>query len=147
MQPPYDSCLITACTQLRWKGQFGGYPNPSCQHFLWEETGVPGENPRLSEERYLTESFHRSVTQESAPRIEPTITVVNGTGSGDCATDVLYWGRRVYPGCRPLTLRFKVTLDVYIFRSFSSTYYHSSWSNTREYLTTNDKPISCLVQA
>jgi hypothetical protein len=26
-------------------------PNPPCQLSLWEETGVPGENPRLSAER------------------------------------------------------------------------------------------------
>ena len=26
-------------------------PNPPCQHSLWKETGVPGENPRLSPER------------------------------------------------------------------------------------------------
>jgi hypothetical protein len=28
-------------------------PNPPCQLSLWEETGVPGENPRLSVERWL----------------------------------------------------------------------------------------------
>jgi hypothetical protein len=33
------------------KGQLGANPNPPCQHYLWEETGVPGENPRLSVER------------------------------------------------------------------------------------------------
>ena len=27
------------------------YPNPPSQLSLWEETGVPGENPRLSAER------------------------------------------------------------------------------------------------
>ena len=26
-------------------------PNPFCQLSLWEETGLPGENPRLSAER------------------------------------------------------------------------------------------------
>jgi hypothetical protein len=26
-------------------------PNPPCQLSLWEETGVPGGNPRLSAER------------------------------------------------------------------------------------------------
>jgi hypothetical protein len=26
-------------------------PNPPCQLYLWEETGVLGENPRLSAER------------------------------------------------------------------------------------------------
>jgi hypothetical protein len=41
--------------QLRWKGEWAN-PNPSCQHSLWEETGVRGENPRLSVER-----FHISV--------------------------------------------------------------------------------------
>jgi hypothetical protein len=30
------------------------YPNPLCQLSLWEETGAPGENPRLSAERWLT---------------------------------------------------------------------------------------------
>ena len=29
----------------------GANPNQPCQHSLWEETGVPGENPRLSAER------------------------------------------------------------------------------------------------
>ena len=28
--------------------------HPACQHFLWEETGVPGETPRLSTERWPT---------------------------------------------------------------------------------------------
>ena len=28
--------------------------NQPCQHFQWEETGVPGENPRLLAERWLT---------------------------------------------------------------------------------------------
>ena len=28
-------------------------PNPPCQLSLWEETGVPGENPRLSVEHAL----------------------------------------------------------------------------------------------
>ena len=30
------------------------YPNPPCQLSLWEEIGAPGENPRLSAERWLT---------------------------------------------------------------------------------------------
>jgi hypothetical protein len=29
------------------------YPNPPCQLSLWEETGAPGENVRLSTERSL----------------------------------------------------------------------------------------------
>jgi hypothetical protein len=30
------------------------YPNPPCQLALWEETGAPGENPRLLAERRAT---------------------------------------------------------------------------------------------
>jgi hypothetical protein len=30
------------------------YPNPPCQLSLWEETGAPGENPRLLAEHWLT---------------------------------------------------------------------------------------------
>jgi hypothetical protein len=32
----------------------GSVPNPPCQHSLWEEIRAPGENPRLSVERWLT---------------------------------------------------------------------------------------------
>ena len=39
-------------------------PNPPCQLSLWEETGVPGENPRLSAERWLY-SFHMRTGFES----------------------------------------------------------------------------------
>ena len=66
--------------QLRWKGQLGANPNPPCQHSLWEETGVPGENPRLSVEVLFS---HKSVA-----RIEPTISEVKGPCSDDCAYTV-----------------------------------------------------------
>jgi hypothetical protein len=33
------------------KGQLGANPNLPCQLSLWEETGAPGENTRLSVER------------------------------------------------------------------------------------------------
>jgi hypothetical protein len=39
-------------TQLRWVAKCVN-PNPPCQHSLWEETRVPGENTRLSVERWL----------------------------------------------------------------------------------------------
>ena len=39
-------------------------PNPPCQISLWEETGVPGENLRLSAERWLY-SFHMRTGFES----------------------------------------------------------------------------------
>jgi hypothetical protein len=39
-------------------------PNPPCQLSLWEETGVPGENPRLSAERWLL-LFHMRTGFES----------------------------------------------------------------------------------
>ena len=34
---------VTACRPV--------LPNPPCQLSLWEETGVPGKNPRLSAKR------------------------------------------------------------------------------------------------
>ena len=42
-------------------------PNPSCQLSPWEGTGVPGENPRLSAERWLY-SFHMKTGFESTLR-------------------------------------------------------------------------------
>ena len=41
--------LIPNCTRHRMITYT--YPNPPCQLSLWEETGAPGENPRLSAER------------------------------------------------------------------------------------------------
>jgi hypothetical protein len=57
------------------------YPNPPCQLSLWEETGAPGENPRLSAERWLT------LSRESVARIEPTISEVKDACSDHCATE------------------------------------------------------------
>jgi hypothetical protein len=37
---------------FRANPSLGANPNQPCQHSLWEETGVPGENPRLSAERW-----------------------------------------------------------------------------------------------
>ena len=42
----YNNCDITFLTMF--------YPNPPCQLSLWEETRAPGENPRLSAERWQT---------------------------------------------------------------------------------------------
>ena len=45
-------------TTTAWANYCGRVlPIPPCQHSLWEETGVPGENPRFSAERWLY-SFH-----------------------------------------------------------------------------------------
>jgi hypothetical protein len=35
-------------------------PNPPCQHFLWEETEISGENKRLSTERWRTVLCHET---------------------------------------------------------------------------------------
>jgi hypothetical protein len=83
------------------------YPNPPCQLSLWEETGAPGENPRLSAECWRTlftrvhtwvpHESHMSPTwvhtwvphesHESVARIGPTISEVKGGCSDDCATE------------------------------------------------------------
>jgi hypothetical protein len=59
--------------QLRYYVPNCVYPNPPCQLSLWEETGAPGENPRL-------------FSQESVARFEPTISEVKGACSDDCYT-------------------------------------------------------------
>ena len=41
-------------TPCFWAFSVTDWPNPPSQLSLWEETGVPGENPRLSTERRLT---------------------------------------------------------------------------------------------
>jgi hypothetical protein len=55
----------------------GANPNQPCQHSLWEETGVPGENPCTSFGRALTDSFHMDIIT-STTGIEPTISEVKG---------------------------------------------------------------------
>ena len=42
MRVTYDSIFSYTDNPMALK------PNPPCQLSLWEETGVPGENPRLS---------------------------------------------------------------------------------------------------
>jgi hypothetical protein len=76
--------------QLRWKGQLGGEgggganPNPPCQHSLLEETGVPGENPRLSAERWQT--LFTWVRSENRTH-DLRSSTVQGPCSDDCATE------------------------------------------------------------
>jgi hypothetical protein len=41
--------LVTTTAYANYCGPF--LPNPPCQLSMWEETGVPGGNPRLSAER------------------------------------------------------------------------------------------------
>jgi hypothetical protein len=61
-------------------------PNPPCQLSLWEETGVPGENPRLSAERWLC-SFHMRTGFES---LEPAASEVKGKCANHLATEAPY---------------------------------------------------------
>ena len=62
------------------------YPNTPCQFSLREETGAPGENPRLLAERALIDSCHINDMSHIIARIEPTISEVKGACSDDCAT-------------------------------------------------------------
>ena len=69
----YSSHLLLATShgaQLRWKGQLG-LTQPTLSTSLWEETGVPGENPRLSAERSLTNSFHTTIISRSQRELNP----------------------------------------------------------------------------
>ena len=67
---------------------------PPCQLSLWEETGVPGENPRLSAERWLY-SFHMRTGFESTLRwtllgIELGTSEVKGEWSDHYTTEAPY---------------------------------------------------------
>ena len=47
-------CRKGRVTTTAWANYCGPVlPNPPCQLSLWEENGVPAENPRLSAERWL----------------------------------------------------------------------------------------------
>ena len=66
-------------------------PKPPCQFSLWEETGVLGENPRLSAERWLY-SFHMRTGFQSTLRwtllgIEPVTLEVKGEWSDHYTTE------------------------------------------------------------
>ena len=60
------------------------YPNPPCQLSLWEETGEPGENPRLSAECWRTLPTCDHMYDNG---IEPLTSVVGGSGLDHWATD------------------------------------------------------------
>ncbi len=57
--------------QLRWKGQGLILTHrPPCQHSLWKETGVPGENPQFSQsvDRLFSQKCHKSVARIASPK-------------------------------------------------------------------------------
>ena len=60
---------------VRSYSHLGVNPNTPCQHSLWEETGIPGENPRLSVEGTL---FTQVLYHVSRVRIEHTVSEVKG---------------------------------------------------------------------
>jgi hypothetical protein len=68
-------------------------PNPPCQLSLWEETGVPGENPRLSAERWLffltlfTWGLGSSHIEKFSLRFEPATLEVKGNCANHFATE------------------------------------------------------------
>jgi hypothetical protein len=68
-------------------------PNPPCQLSLWEETGVPGENPRLSTERWLFTLFTRGLgsshIEKFSLRLEPATLEVKGKCANHFATTCL----------------------------------------------------------
>jgi hypothetical protein len=65
-------------------------PNPPCQLSLLEETGVPGENPRLSAERWLLlfshEDWVRVALRKFSLRFEPAASEVKGKCANHLAT-------------------------------------------------------------
>ena len=57
-------------------------PNPPCQLSLLEKTGVPGENPRLSAERWLYSFLHED--------IKPGTLEAKGEWSDHYTAEILY---------------------------------------------------------
>ena len=55
LKAPRAAALRPNVTEHSYDGRVGWVSililNQPCQHFKWEETGVPGENPRLLAER------------------------------------------------------------------------------------------------
>ena len=82
------------------------YPNPPCQLSLWEETGAPGENPRLSTERWLT-----LFTWVGYERLEPATSEVKGACTANCATEAP--SRQLRAGLLWKTARFHLSLVVH----------------------------------
>jgi hypothetical protein len=77
----HTSLMICALTYV---------PNPPCQLSLWEETGVPGENPRLSAERWLysfTWGLGSTHIEKFSLRFEPATLEVKGK----CANHIGPW--------------------------------------------------------
>ena len=65
-------------------------PNPPCQLSLWEETGLPGGNPRLSAERWLLifshEEWDRVALRMFSLRLEPVASEVKSKCTNHLAT-------------------------------------------------------------
>jgi hypothetical protein len=84
-------------------------PNPPCQLSLWEETGVPGENPRLSAERCLFTLFAwglgSSHIEKFSLRLEPAILEVKDKYINHLATEA------PFPFCSSHALHTTITLD------------------------------------
>ena len=80
---------------IRGLFQLGANPNPFCQHFLWDETGVPGENPRLSAEHFhISGALGWGITMRTfSLRIEHATLEVKGERSDHCATEVVTIGK------------------------------------------------------
>ena len=66
-------------------------PNPPCQLSLWEETGVPGENPRLRQSvdflLFSHEDWVRVALRKYLVRLEPAASEVKGKCANHLATE------------------------------------------------------------
>ena len=91
-------------------------PNPPCQLSLWEETGVPGENPRLRQSvdflLFSHEDWVRVALRMYLVRFEPAASEVKGKCANHLAT--------VAPYSR-LQWHFFLTIFTYIFHIYKST--------------------------
>jgi hypothetical protein len=85
-----NSGRVTTVAYANYCGSF--LPNPTWQLSLWEKSGVRGENPRLSAERWLLLFSHeanwvRVALRKFSLSLEPAVSEVKGKCANHLATE------------------------------------------------------------
>jgi hypothetical protein len=85
-EPSWSAKHTAQPDRFEGRDQLEANPNPPCQLSLWEETGLPGKNPRLLVERWLTR-FTSSVICPQR-KSNPWSQRWKAACSDDCASEV-----------------------------------------------------------
>jgi hypothetical protein len=80
-RPPTSKISKTSLVTTAYANYCGPFlPNPLCQFSMWEETGVPGENPQRPAERWVLFFSHEDW-------VEPAASEVKGNSANHLATE------------------------------------------------------------